>query len=287
LAAVDEREGVYDLWDVGGPYDNHAYTVTQVSQPQQIHYRTSYTVQRSLGRLGWQLVPSGLALALPAGLIFLAGTGVLPISAGWAASVGASGAGALAISGINGVRAWRLFSASFLELPVEDVLSDMGNALLAALREAELVSGDLHEGDLRVEFTAAGGYEISLQGALPEDADCFSRAFQDLMGPIRNARYLIERDGASLRNIVYRPLWFLLRKSLMLEEDIRAYHRVPDILAIRRERADLLAQHWRRFVGGGRLLYTRSAEGRRALLAIRAAQGGGGEGRPLAFELWR
>ncbi len=245
MAAVDQRDHFYDLWDVGGPYANHSYTITQLASPQQIRYRTSFTVQRSLTALSWQLVPSGLALALPAGLVSLAGMGLLPTSAAWAASLAVSGAGALAISGVNGLRAWRLFSRSFLDLPADAVLSDMGKALLAALRDAGLVRGDLNEDDLRVEPTTEGGYEISLPGAAPEDADRFSRAFQELMGPIGNARYLIERDGASLRNIVYRPLWFLLRKSLMLEEDIRAYHRVPDILASRRERAELLAHHWK------------------------------------------
>jgi hypothetical protein len=287
LTAVDQREAIYDLWDVGGPYANHVHTVTQLTAPQQIRYRTSYTVQRSLGTLSWKLVQSGLDLAVPAGLATAVGLEMLPLSAVWAASVALSGAGALALTGVNTRRAWRVFGEAFMDLPTGAVLLDMGKALLAALRDAELVSGDLQVEDVRVEPTSDGGFEVSLPRATPEDADRFSRAYQELMAPIGDARYLIERDGAGLRNIVYRPLWFLLRKTMRLEEDIRAYHRVPDILASRRERAETLARHWKHYVGGGRLLYTRTAEGRRALLSARAAQGGGGEGRPLAFELWR
>ena len=68
-------------------------------------------------------------------------------------------------------------------------------------------------------------------------------------------------------------------------EPDRAYHRVPTVLAGRREHADLLAQHWRRTVGGGRLVYTRTAEGRQILLQAHA--GRPASPRQLAFELWR
>jgi hypothetical protein len=61
-------------------------------------------------------------------------------------------------------------------------------------------------------------------------------------------------------------------------ESDHKYHRVP---------AEALARHWRRYVGGGRLLYTRTAEGRSVLLQARAGRRGGDGGRPLAFELWK
>jgi hypothetical protein len=100
-----------------------------------------------------------------------------------------------------------------------------------------------------------------------------------------DARYLIERDGSSLRNPVYRATWLLVRKALGLEEDLKAYHRVPDILASRRERAETLARYWHRYVGGGRLVYSRNDEGHRILLQARAQQHS--PIRQMAFEVWR
>jgi hypothetical protein len=70
-----------------------------------------------------------------------------------------------------------------------------------------------------------------------------------------------------------------------LTEDLQAYHRVPDVLAIRRERAEALAHYWQRYVGGGRLVYTRNDEGRRILLEARAQQRV--RLRQMAFEVWK
>jgi hypothetical protein len=105
-----------------------------------------------------------------------------------------------------------------------------------------------------------------------------------MMGPLGDARYLVERDSTVLRNLMYRPLWALVRKVLNLE-DPKAYHRVPDVLASRRERAESLACHWQHYVGGGRLVYTRSDEGRHILLQARAQQRQ--QIRQMAFEIWR
>ena len=105
-----------------------------------------------------------------------------------------------------------------------------------------------------------------------------------MLGPLGDARYLIERDSSTLRNLIYRPLWLLVRKAFRLEEDLKAYHRVPDVLASRRERAESLAHHWQKYVGGGRLIYTRTAEGRRILLQARAQKRQ--PIRQTAFEIW-
>lgn len=51
------------------------------------------------------------------------------------------------------------------------------------------------------------------------------------------------------------------------------------------ERIAALAHEWRRFVGGGRLIYTRTLEGRRILLQARAQRR---EPLPqMGFQVWR
>lgn len=70
-----------------------------------------------------------------------------------------------------------------------------------------------------------------------------------------------------------------------MREDPKAYHWVPDALASHRERAEALARHWQRLLGGGELVYIRTDEGRRLLLQARAQRR-----RPfwqMAFEIWR
>jgi hypothetical protein len=47
------------------------------------------------------------------------------------------------------------------------------------------------------------------------------------------------------------------------------YHAVPGILGSRKALASVLHGHWSRWHGGGELIYTRTVEGRRALLRAR------------------
>ena len=202
--------------------------------------------------------------------------------AGILASVAALGAVVSVVA--NAKRIWRVFKTSFLELPADAVLLDIGRALLAALRDAGLVSLSLDDKYVRVAETMDGGFRVFLDYASPGDSDIFARAYREILGPVGDARYLIERDSTSLRGIVYRPLWLAVMAVLGLGDDLRAYHRVPDVLASRRELADSLAEHWCRYVGGGRLVYTRNAEGRGILLEARGRRRR--HPRQMAFEFW-
>jgi hypothetical protein len=145
----------------------------------------------------------------------------------------------------------------------------MGRALLAGLVDEGLLSADLAEDSVRAVKAAKGGCEVFLDYASPDDSAAFAEALQQMLGPIGDARYLIERDSTNLRNPVYRPLWWLARTAFRLEDE-RAFHRVPDLLASRRERAETLAHHWQTYVGGNTLVYTHTDEGRRILLQARS-----------------
>jgi hypothetical protein len=210
-----------------------------------------------------------------------------------------SGTAALATVGLNARAIGQVFHRTFLELPADAILLDMGRALLAALHDAGAVSAGLEDEWVRIVETEGGDYEVFLaadeahltdaihpaDGIEPQDLDTFSRAYRQMLGPLGDARYLIERDSSSLRNLVYRPLWAAVRAALGQNQDLKAYHRVPDVLASRRERAEALARHWQKYVGGGRLVYTRTAEGRRILLEARAQRRS--PIHQMAFEIWQ
>ena len=287
LAAVDDRERTYELWAVGQPYSNRPLSVTQIPRPREVTFRTSRVVRRSLGGMFWRL---GANLVATAAVVGASSTVVAPwmlpglASMGVAAlPLGAAGVGALAL---NTRAIWRLFQASFVELPVDAVLLDIGRALLAGLRDAGLVERELPADAVRLEFQAGGGLQVFLEGASPADSACFARALQELLGPLGDARYLIERDSSSLRNPLYQGVWHLARRGVGLDkQNNKAYHRVPSVLATRREHAEQLARYWRKNVGGGRLIYTRTAEGRQILLQARAERPDAIQ--QLAFELWR
>jgi superfamily II DNA or RNA helicase len=293
LDAVWDRDRVYDLWDIGQPYENQIYSATRL-EARDLKFRTAYTVQGSLRTLIGRTFTSALAVG---GAVLINGALVIPWLQAQAlpqlglVSTVLTGAAAAAVVAGNGRHAWQVLRQTFVELPADAILLDMGRALLAALRDARLVSTHLDDGCVRVVQVPDGGYEIFVDPACPEaattpkDAAIFAQGFRQMIGPLGDARYLIERDLSSLRNPLHRASWLLVRKALRLEEDLKAYHRVPDVLASHRQRAEALARHWQQYVGGGRLVYTRTDEGRHILLQARAQQRK--QIRQMAFEIWK
>ena len=287
LHSAGDRERVYRLWGVGKPYSNFTYTITQV-EGRDLTFRTAYTLKHSLGAMVWRVLASVLGIALVlwcnlAQIIPLAADLSLPVLGLVLAFL--SFIVVAAALALNAKALWNLFRHAFLQMPADAVLLDIGKALLAALRDAGAVSRRLNEKYLRVVALPDGGYQVFIDYASPEDSNTFARAYQELMGPIGNARYLISRDSRSLGNPLYRLLWLTIRTLLGLGDEVYAYHPVPAILASRRERAEALARYWKRYVGGGRLIYTRSEEGRRLLLKARAQRRK--TIRQMAFEIWQ
>jgi len=93
-------------------------------------------------------------------------------------------------------------------------------------------------------YLAQLGYTVS-----GED-DALTGPVRELLGPIDNPRYLLAR----------RRIWRIFRED---------YFALPEILARKKEFAEMFAKKWRRAVGPIELVYTRTAEGRRLLLRAR------------------
>jgi hypothetical protein len=281
---VRDRQRVYDLWKVGEDYSNFLYSATHVAA-EDIKFRTVYTLKDSLKALLWRLVAGVVGTAA---MIWGAGASNI-LAAGepafaWVMLLTVFVLGLVVALAVNARAMWRVFRRAFLELPADAVLLDIGRALLAGLRDARLISLNLDDKYVRVVETGEGSYQVFVDYASPADSEIFAQAYRELLGPVGNARYLIERDSTSLRSLIYRPLWLLVRTLIGQNQELHAYHRVPDVLAARKERAVALARHWRRYVGGGRLIYTRNAEGRRILLEARGQRRR--SVRQMAFEFW-
>jgi hypothetical protein len=180
--------------------------------------------------------------------------------------------------------AYHLGKALLVGQRPDAILHDVGQALLLALRDAGLLDGSIPSRSVCV-VEKPEGYEVSLAAASLENAAVFVRSYRQVFAPVRDQRYLILRQEDRLPHVFLRPLWGLLRGYFRNPDAYPpAYHPVPDALATRKERAEAFSRHWQRHVGGG-LVYTRSGEGRRKLLAARAQRRP--ETRGLAFEVWK
>lgn len=284
MAAISQRDTVYDLWRIGEPYSNFRYSASQI-QAEDIKFQTVYRIEESLWMMAWRLLASIVGVMT---IVWLLSSRVLLDMPGNFLGIGAVigvvlGIITAVLLNLRGM--WRVYQQAFLQLPADDILFDIGRSLVVSLSQSGVISRSLNESYVRIVETEAGGYEVFLDYASPEDANVFAQAFQELLGPIGDARYLLERDSSSLRNPLFRMVWVLVRTTLLRDPDPKVYHRVPEVLASRKERAEALAAAWGRFVGGGRLVFTRTTEGRRILLEARGQQRR--QIKQMAFEVWR
>jgi hypothetical protein len=135
---------------------------------------------------------------------------------------------------------------------LEGSLRQVADAILDTMAEADLLS--IHRDEVR-PVTGRGGLGealIQLEGGSRGDENKFLDAIDEVLGPVRNPRYLIVRRS---------------RLGLRMRTD---FHAVPAIFGRSKQLAAHFAKRWNRRVGWGRLVYLRTAEGRRLLLRARA-----------------
>lgn len=286
LQQIPHRERTYALWGIGEEYSNFVYRATRLDV-RDLKIRTVFTVQNTLKRM-LRLFTASLVggMAVSVWVFLQLALGSDGSETACLAPLVALILGTAFVFALNLRSAYRLGKALLVEQPPDGILRDMAHALLAALQDAGLVSRHLQPDYVRVVEQPDNSYEVLLDYASPEDAATFIEAYQQLFEPVLEQRYLILRDDTRLPSLPLRPLWAMLRRVFRNAGLYQAaYHPVPKVLATRRERAEALARHWQHYVGGGTLLYTRSEEGRRALLKARAQRHLKAKG--LAFEVWR
>ena len=135
--------------------------------------------------------------------------------------------------------------------PIACDLRQIGCVVLDALQEARLIK--THSRQLRVNVTPReqGMIFCSLSGATPYERSLFLNALQEVLAPVDNPRYLLERTSL---------LGWLRRHD---------YHAVPSELGRTKETAAAFCRLWRRYVGPADVIYTRNPEGREGLLRAR------------------
>ena len=132
----------------------------------------------------------------------------------------------------------------------ERSIKQIGRAVLEALEYEGSI--DQHAGVFRVYADRNGDGTVFcwIGGGTGKEQAIFLRALREILSPIDNPRYLLAR----------RKIWRVFRED---------YFAVPDALARKKEVAEIFTQRWKRLVGPVELVYTRTPEGRKALLRAR------------------
>ena len=136
-------------------------------------------------------------------------------------------------------------------LPVDGSIRQISLALLHALRRTDLIETPRRSLRIRVRELDGGGFSVALEGATFYEQSLFADSLEQILGAIRNPRYLVTRPGTGGR-----------RRRI-------DYHAVPHQLGVNKERAETFLAEWARRIGDGRLIYTRNPEGRAELLKAR------------------
>jgi hypothetical protein len=288
MKQIPRRDQVYDLWGVGEDYSNFSYSATTLNA-RDLKIKTVFTLQTTLKSLVRNLFTSVLTVV---GVIFYYGARVWIDSwfAGWElfllCSIAFLGLVSALTLAINGKKIYDTAKSLFTAQIPDAILLDVGRALLEALRQLGLVSRNLNSDYVRVIKTQNDFYQVMLDYASPEDSHTFIQAYQEIFESVRDQRYLIMRTEDRLPSLPLQMLWlplrYWVRETGMYPP---AYHPVPKILAARKERVELFAESWKKYVGGGEIVFTRNEQGRAILLAARAQR------RPIvnqqAFETWK
>ena len=141
---------------------------------------------------------------------------------------------------------WRLIRHGTPERSIKQI----GQAVLDALEYEGSINQ--HEGKFRVyaDRNQDGTVFCWIGGGTGKEQAIFLRALRETLSAIDNPRYLLAR----------RKIWRLFRED---------YFAVPDVLARKKEFAQIFAKRWKRLVGPVQLVFTRSQEGRKILLRAR------------------
>jgi hypothetical protein len=285
---TEYRDKVYDLWGIGDDYSNFSYRVSSLNT-RDLKIRTAFTLQNTLK----SLFIYTFAAVLQA-LFFLLLYNLRSVLSAFFSSFHAGVLSifwvivfALVISLARYIKQiYQLCRKLFIDQVPDAILLDVARALVESLKANSLISKNLSSEYVRVTETENHAYQVMLDYASPEDAATFIQAFEEIFEPVTDQRYLIMRTEDRLPNLPLRILWLPFRGWVRATGMYpSAYHPVPKILASRKERVELFAKHWMKYVGGGKIVFTRSELGRSVLLAARAQR------RPkvkqLAFEIWK
>jgi superfamily II DNA or RNA helicase len=250
-----DRDAARARWRIGTPYEGHEVQ-TLVLHPRR------------------PAAPPSLPAASPPRLRIHA-RGLLGVGAAvaLAAAVGAVAAGPLLLAGLLpaaglGTAALQRTRRSAALLPATAPLDRIARAICDAYVEV----GELRPqaaASLTFETRASGYLRCRLPAATPEESARVIAALDSMLGPVERPRYLVSR--------VVAPPDPSAADLLRIAAGSRAplttmWHPVPDDLGRRKDRAEVLAAAWRRWLGPAELRFTQREAAGRAALAEATAQ---------------
>ncbi|WP_107037938.1 DEAD/DEAH box helicase family protein [Brumimicrobium mesophilum] len=131
-------------------------------------------------------------------------------------------------------------------------IQNIGKALIQSLLKVGLVHTKSSDLKVKSKVDEWGSVYCHLEGGTTFEKSTFINSLYEIIAPIDNPRYVITRKS--------KLLLFISQKD---------YHSVPEILGKNKAMAENFEDNWNKHVGNCDLIFTRTLEGRKALLKSR------------------
>ncbi|WP_430410761.1 DEAD/DEAH box helicase family protein [Kordia sp.] len=128
----------------------------------------------------------------------------------------------------------------------------IGETVLQTLNELGYFTTNLDEIDIRSEHLYGGDTVCNMYGATRVESALFVKAMQEVLNPIENPRYILEKTSI-----------------FGSKSDWQNYFSVPAICSSNKKDALVFLDNWNRYIGDAKLHFTRTLVGRKLLIKAR------------------
>ena len=134
----------------------------------------------------------------------------------------------------------------------EKIIRQIAIIIIETLSSMNLIKTNLQRINIKCnKCMADGSIFISVANVSPEENNLIIKCLQEVLDPIENPRYIFARKG------------FL---GIFKTTD---WHAIPNIIGQKKNNVDIFVGLWNKYIGNCQVVYTRSKEGRKALLKAR------------------
>jgi superfamily II DNA or RNA helicase len=150
----------------------------------------------------------------------------------------------------------------------ESLVLEISKAIVDTLRDLREI-----DRDTRPSGGGRGGgwLRFHLEHANEKETEKFTKALEEILGPLDRPRYVISRPAMHMRDTWLSKLMpEVIAKFLRRQERrIQMYHTIPSLFANTKERAQIFQTHWNYYIGESEITYARSDSGKLFLEEIR------------------
>lgn len=257
LEKATERDIRYDEWKIGEPFQNVEQACFEFEMDYNIVLRDSGNPSQEKEKLKQKvnsaMIQGGLGTA---GLVAaaVAGLTALPLGLG----LGALSALFLYGSARSFTKAGDISRSAVLSEDAHRFAEKMAFCILESLQLAGLMANETKQPKLSLTKREDGSFRVYLD-ASPEASELFASSLNDVLSPVVDQRYVIQRLEGHMPGI---GLFAAIREGLHPSRTVVAdYHPVPAVLGQNKEKALLFEQCWNKYISRGQVVFLRSKEG--------------------------